>query len=209
MKTSIDSLLKTTKNLAVEIIIIENKGVQDDSSFFIELLNKGDIQCYIKNAENLSFGFARNQGIAMAAGKFFVIADNDILYQEGWLEESIDFLNKYPDKKIYTSYIDYPTGILQEKYHQGKLGETQLSMRAGSNCFVIRREDFFKVGLFKYHRIAGTKWTDEAVKKGYLCAVLPGRKMKDLALRIGYSHNLKIPIKRTLRNGEEIIFNED
>ena len=76
MKLSIESLLQTTKQFPVEIIVVENKGRQDDSAFFIDLLNENKIHCYIKNSSNLSFGFGRNQGLASAKGNYIVIADN-------------------------------------------------------------------------------------------------------------------------------------
>lgn len=208
-RTSLDSLLKSTENLPVEIIIVDNGGNGFISGYLDGLLLGGAIQCLIHNANNMHFGHGRNQGLAMAHGNYLVVADNDILYEPGWLEDSIAFLDKYPDKRVYTSFIDYPTGVLREKYHQGKLGEAQLSMRAGSNCWMMRRKDYEVLGGFKNHRIAGTVWTDNAVRSGYLCAVLPGKKTRDLAFRFGYNHAQPIPIVRTLRNGEKVCFNDD
>jgi glycosyltransferase involved in cell wall biosynthesis len=208
-RTSLDSLLATTENLPVEIIVVDNGGDLHISGYLDGLLLGGAIQCVIHNANNMHFGFARNQGLAMAKGNYICIADNDIYYEDGWLEDSLDFLEKYPEEKVYASFIDYPMGGLTERYHQGVLGDAKLSMRAGSNCWVMRKRDFDILGGFENHRVAGTRWTDNAVRNGYLCAVLPGQKTRDLGLRQGYDHTKSLPVKRTLRNGEEVYFNQD
>jgi glycosyltransferase involved in cell wall biosynthesis len=213
LKTSIDSLLNTTRNLPVEIIVVDNGGSEETSKWLFSLCADNKIVSYVRNAENMHFGFARNQGLAMAKGNYICIADNDLSYNEGWLEACWEILEAYPEKKIYATPIEYPTGFLKERYDKGKLKlgdqEYNLNMRAGSNCFVMRRKDFYEVGEFVYHRVAGTKWTDKAVHSGYLAAVTPKNMVIDLGFRLGYDLNKTIPIKRTLRNGEEVYFNQD
>jgi len=208
-KTSLDSLIDSCRVNPVEIIVVDNGGSFDVSDFLKTKLDLGHIQCLIHNSNNLHFGEARNQGYAMAKGEYIVISDNDILFNNGWLEGALDFLEAHPEDKIYVSYIDYPTGVLRERYYAGTLDGVQLSMRAGSNCWVMRRKDYEHLGGFKRHRVAGTLWTDNAVKKGYLCAVLPGRLTQDMALRNGYTHSTAIPIYRTLLDGQKVILNED
>lgn len=211
MRDSIESLLTTTQYHPVEIIVVDNGGGFAVPEYFLNSITK--INTYIRNNENMHFGFARNQGIASSIGNYIVIADNDIHYNKGWLQALWKPLEIYPHKKIYTTPIEYPTGVMKEKYDQGKLDvdgiEYNLNMRAGSNCFMIRRKDLFKIGLFKAHRIAGSKWTDEAVNKGYLACVAPGKLAYDLGLRAGYNHGLAVPIKRTLTNEEKVYLNED
>lgn len=216
LAASLQSLFDTTKNLPVEIIFVDN-GYSDPEFSAVDLLthylNMKFITCYIRNAENQHFGEARNQGIAMAKGDYIVIADNDIYYEAGWLESCVDILKAYPDKKIYATPIQYPTSKMVGRYDCGvlPLGEQEfrLNMRAGSNCFVIRKKDLDIIGNFLAHRIAGTKWTDKAVKLGYLAAVTPVNMVKDLGLRLGYNLSEAISIKRTLMNGEEVILNQD
>lgn len=215
-KTSLQSLLKTTKDLPVEIILVDNGYSEpefDITNFLTYYLEQKLITCYIKNAENMHFGFARNQGIAMAKGDYICIADNDIYYEPGWLDSCLSILRAYPYKKIYATPIQYPTSKLAGKYSQGVLSlgdqEFRLNMRAGSNCFVIRHRDLQIIGGFQAHRIAGTKWTDRAVALGYLAAVTPVNMVKDLGLRLGYNLTQPVPIKRTLTNGKEIYFNQD
>jgi len=201
---SIDSLLETVKDLPVEIIVIDNCA----SEYAADKVN-----VYIKNSENIHFGMARNQGLSCAHGNYIVIADNDIEYQPGWLEACWEVLEAHPEKKLWATPIQYPTPVMVNRYDQGTLDvgdkKYRLNMRAGSNCFVVRRKDFEEIGTFEAHRIAGSKWNDVAVRKGYVAAVTPENMVKDLGLRLGYNLHVAIPIKRTLTNGEEIYFNQD
>lgn len=212
-RTSFHSLLITTKDFPVEIIVVDNGEDESISMMLLAALQRNEIHTYIRNSNNLSFGFARNQGLAAARGEFIVIADNDVLFKPGWLEACWMPLEVYPEKKLYTTPLEYPTGFYKERYDQGKLlvnGEVyNLNMRAGSNCFMIRRWDLEKIGTFWTHRIAGSRWTDAAVKKKYLAAVAPGELAIDLGLRAGYDHKKFPPLGRTLTNGQEVFFNVD
>ena len=82
-------------------------------------------------------------------------------------------------------------------------------MRAGSNCFVIRYGDLMKIGKFAIHRIAGTKWTDNAVGLGYLACVLPEGYVEDMGFRKGYELNDYKPVFIEFKNGDKIYFNKD
>lgn len=212
-KTSMSTLINTTSNLPVEIIVCDNGGDFDVSSWLLSLVDQGKIHTYVRNARNMHFGMARNQGISLSHGNYVVIADNDIQYSDGWLEMCLEILEAYPDEKIYATPLDYPTPVMFRRYHKGELElngkKYQLSLRAGSNCFVIRRKDLDEIGWFMNHRVAGTKWTDAAVRKGYLAAVSPETNVFDAGFRVGYDLNESIPIKKTLTNGEEIHFNQD
>lgn len=212
-RTSMESLLRTTRDLPVEIIVVDNGGDTNISDWLQFLTLTKEINCYVFNSENQHFGLARNQGIAMAKGEYVVIADNDIYYEPGWLEKCISILEEYAYEKIYATPIQYPTSKMVGRYDKGVLslqGENyRLNMRAGSNCFVIRKKDLDIIGGFEAHRIAGSKWTDRATRLGYFAAVTPVNMVKDLGLRQGYDLRQAIPIERTLRNGEKIRFNTD
>jgi hypothetical protein len=73
----------------------------------------------------------------------------------------------------------------------------------------MRRRDFEEVGEFLVHRVAGTKWTEEAIEKGYFAAVTPEIMIDDLGFRRGYNLNDPMPVKLTLSNGKEVYFNND
>jgi glycosyltransferase involved in cell wall biosynthesis len=211
MIKSLTSLVDVIK-YPYELIVVDNGGSEEDSHFLTEMTNKGHISTYIKNSNNRHFGYARNQGIAVAQGDYIAIVDNDILHKKDWLTECIKMLEKHPKKKIYGTPIDYPQDAEYNgkvRYRTGELDECTLNMRAGSNCFVIRYEDLMDIGKFPIHRIAGTKWTDSAVNKGYLACVLPKGYVEDMGFRNGYQLKDYKPVYIEFNNKERVYFNVD
>lgn len=213
MRSSISSLLDNTR-YPFELIVIDNGPNLEDTKFLSEMAAIGQITTYIRNSNNMHFGWARNQGLSVAQGEYLVVADNDIFYKGDWLTQCIRALEAFPNKNIYATPVGYPTPGLTKKYHQGYLEHEEmkyeLNMRAGSNCFVVRREDFKKIGGFKLHRIAGSLWTDAAVRAGYLACVVPGEYIEDMGLRKGYNLKETLPIRLNVRRYTDgILYNED
>src|SRR3990167_1404439 len=210
MRKSLESL-KMYTTAPYELIVIDNGERKEDSKFLLDLTDKGDINTYIRNHNNMHFGFARNQGLRICNGDYIVICDNDIIFNPKWLETCLAVLDQNPDKKIYATPI-YNVAHWRPKYWQGEVkanGKTyRLNMRAGSNCWVTRREDFELIGDFIIHRVAGTKWTNRAVGLGYLAAVTPDIMVNDFGFRRGYNLNASIPVELDL-HGKKVYFNED
>lgn len=211
LRKSLESLKLYTK-LPYELIVVDNGERIEDSQFLLDLAHKGDINTYVRNHNNMHFGFARNQALKICNGDYIAVVDNDMIYNPGWLEACLDVLDQNPDRKIYATPV-YNVAHWRPKYWQGSVmangKEYKLNMRAGSNCWVTRREDFEKIGRFMIHRVAGTKWTNQAVRSGYLAAVTPEIMANDYGFRKGYNLNDAKPVKINLHNGEEVHFNED
>lgn len=190
LRKSLESLIETTKGQ--QIILIDNGEDLEDSKWFLEKTHNKEIACYIRNRHNIHFGAARNQGLKSCTGDYIVISDNDIFFEQGWLEECLKVFKEYPNEKIIVSHLDYPTGMLKERYDRGYLGKYKLNMRAGSNCFMMKRSTFEEMGYFEIHKIAGTKFTDKLVRNGYLTAIISTGKVVDMACRKGYDLNKEI-----------------
>jgi glycosyltransferase involved in cell wall biosynthesis len=210
-RKSLDSLIVSTK-LPYELIIIDNGGDIEDSRYLLDLTEKGIINTYIRNSNNMHFGFARNQALRICNGDYIAVCDNDILYKNGWLEACIDVLDQNPDEKIYATPI-YNVTHNAPKFWRGEVqanGQTyKLNSRSGSNCWVTRRKDFEVIGEFPIHRIAGTKWTNLAIIKGYLAAVTPEKMIEDGGFRHGYDFKVSKPVILNLHNGKNVYFNVD
>lgn len=189
MRKCINSVIETAPN--AEIIVIDNGEELEDSKYLLELTHQKKIACYVRNRKNMHFSFARNQALQMCSVEYIVISDNDILYQPGWLEECIDFLKKHEGKYLVTP-LPVDRAHWPKKYNPGELDSWKLNMRAGSNSWVMRRSDFEKIGYFRIHRVAGTKWTDTYVRLGYLMACMPEPKARDMAFTKGYNLNKEI-----------------
>jgi len=211
-RTSITSLIKNTK-YPYELIVIDNGGSSADSQFLSALSDKGEISTYVRNSHNMHFAYARNQGLELAQGNYISIVDNDLEYGSGWLTKCIHILEEFPQKKWYATPLDYPTPVMKIRYAVETVKHDEkiyiLSMRAGSNCFVMRRDDFKTIGKFLIHRVSGSKWTDKAVRSGYLAVVVPGKLVRDIGLRMGYNLAENLPVYLDVKNDEMIYFNRD
>lgn len=212
LRKSLESLIKTTCHLPVEIIIVDNGANIEDSQYLLDKVQNKEIQFYVRNSENLYFGFARNVGVDLSCGEYLVFTDNDIEYKEGWLEKCLKILDAFPDRKIAVTPLRTDPQHRNNNYWQGELefeGEKfLLNMRAGSNSWVIRKKDFEFIGRFVNHRIAGTKWTDSFVNKGYLMATMEKEPLAtDIGFRKGYNFKMNVDIKRVFANGESIKLN--
>ena len=222
MQVSLLSLIETTRHLPVEIIVVDNGSSLGDSSFLLELTQRKDIQYYVRNSENLYFGYARNQGVALSCGDYLVFSDNDIEYRQGWLEKAIAILEANPDRKIAVTPLRADRQHRHLGYWKGELefeGEKYLiNTRAGSNSWVMRKKDFEIVGRFRNHRIAGSHWADTFVNKGYLMVTMEKAPLSvsnknttplatDLGFKSGYNIKAKPEIAKVFANGERMVIN--
>jgi len=185
------SLLNTVEDC--EIIVVDNGGSLEDSKWLLGLTNDGHIASYTRFRKNMHFWYARNLALTIATGKYIVIMDNDIQFTHlGWLQECIAFLDKNKGKYLATPINADPMNSIRKDRWVGEVGGWKLNSRAGSNCWVMRREDYEIIGNFDQHRIAGSKWADRYTRLGYTMACMPQPKAIDLCFRKGY--NISMPI---------------
>lgn len=210
MVTSITSLIENT-DYPYELIVIDNGVREEDTDFLLQLVKAKKINTLIINAENLNYFWGRNQALAICNGDYIVTADNDIQYRKGWLAKCVSILEAYPDKKIYATPI-YNVAHWSAKYWKDEVLELngekwRLNRRAGSNCFVIRRKDFIKLGRWPIHNRSGTKWVEATLREGYWAAVTPELMAKDLGFRRGFNFMSAFPIFFTLSDGTKVYYN--
>ena len=209
MKQSIQSLIRET-DYPAELIVIDNGGNPDDTDYLLGLLREGKINTLIRNKENMHFAFAWNQGIKIANGDYLVLTCNDIFFGPKWLSKMIWLLEKYPEalgKKLIASPLCAPS---QDRfpYHVGMIDGYKVNKRAGSNCIVLRKTDIDELGLFRHHRIAGSKWYDNMKQKGYAVIVPPENLVVDLGFRRGVNFTIPIKVKETLLTNKEVDFTD-
>lgn len=201
-KASIESIIESGKTYPLEVAVVDNGDNGEDSKYFLSLAQGKRIAVYVRNATNLSFGYGRDQAFAMTHGEFVLISDNDIIVplQSGWIDALLKPFWEYPDEKIITSPFRYTDG--RAAYRMEPLGPYERNQRAGSNFFLIRRTTFMEVGLFPWHRIAGSLFTDALVRAGYGTVIVPDTGIRDGALRSGYNHKQELEIRIPLTNGQ-------
>jgi len=207
-RASLKSLIGTIHTPA-EIIVVDNGDNLDDSKFFLKECQKKNIAVYIRNADNLHFSHARNQAMTEVHGDWVVIADNDIVYKDYWLELGMKCIKSFPDKKLIYSPINYPYVHKRDpRWRHGQLEvkgrHFNLTERAGSNCMLMKKETFDEMGKFKLRKKAGGLYTDKLISLGYLTITPAINWAFDAGLRKGFNFTSEFSINRTLSDGSKI-----
>ncbi|MDQ7817356.1 MAG: glycosyltransferase [Melioribacteraceae bacterium] len=96
-KLCIESLVETIDE-KIELVIVNNASNDGTKEFLSSYKNDKLKLVIIANEENLGFPKAVNLGIDESNGKYVVIANNDILFNEGWLSRMIEVVES--DSKI-------------------------------------------------------------------------------------------------------------
>lgn len=217
MRESIKSLIATTKDTPCEITVVDNGGSLEDSKFLVELADQGLITTYIRNKDNLHWAYAWDQAYKLSTGKYLVFTCNDILFAPGWLEECLKILKNHKGEKYFvTPYLD--------QSHKGRrfelpdIEDARVNTRSGSNCIIIDRETYDKLGRFPYHHVGGTHWYNKVIRKlGYKVLIPKENMIFDLGFKFGFVHLLAgghvealeaTHMDKVLTNGEVVHFEE-
>lgn len=86
-KTCVECILKYTKNIDFELILVDNGSSDGTFEFFksVEYTNKK----IIKISKNVGAFFGSNAGIKLARGKFIIGISNDIYVTQNWLDNML------------------------------------------------------------------------------------------------------------------------
>ena len=206
MRHTMRTLLENTE-YPYELIVVDNGGNPDDTDYLLWLTRQKKITTLIRNADNMLFGYGRNQAIPMATGDYICIMDNDLRFDKGWLRTCVGLLEKHSDRKLIASPYLSPEKD-NPKYNLPSPKEYRLNSACGSNCMVMTPETLKDVGMFRYEGVAGTYWHRALSKKRY-SIILP---KKDMIFHTGcfggINFHKKMRVVKTLSNGKEAIFHE-
>lgn len=128
----IESILKFTKNINYEIIVVDNNSTECSLE---NLRTLGDNISFIINNENFGFAKANNQGAKIAKGKFLLFLNNDTLFIDNVLEKIFNIPPKLnsnfifgckllnADKTIQPSAVDFDnlTNMVGESFFLYKI----------------------------------------------------------------------------------------
>jgi GT2 family glycosyltransferase len=103
------ALAENTRDVAHEVIVIDNASSDQTAQ---ALARMPGLRLH-RNAENLGFARASNQGAAMARGTYLLFLNNDTEPTPGWLAPMVAELQRDPAVAIVGSKLLYPDGTIQ------------------------------------------------------------------------------------------------
>jgi O-antigen biosynthesis protein len=106
----LESLLRAEVRVPYEVILVDN-GSKGET---LVLLNRL-VNVHVKrNASNVGFGEASNQGAALARGEFVCFLNSDVIVSPRWLDELVAVLESAPTSGAVGARLIWPNRKLQE-----------------------------------------------------------------------------------------------
>ena len=95
-------LKKTSKKLAIEIIVVDNCSDAEDYKNLLSKINNTQHVNIIRNNVNSGFGAGNMLGTLYAKGKYFAFVNNDIIFKEDCFSSLVNFMNDHEDVGVCT-----------------------------------------------------------------------------------------------------------
>ena len=206
LRETVDSIVKNT-DYPAELIVIDNGGKPDDSNYLLDLTRNGTINTYIRHKDNMHWAFSYNLGAKVATGDYLCFTCNDVAVKPKWLSTCIGILEKYPDRKFVTSPI--MVSHQEERFNFRTLDENRLNSMSGSNCMIMTRETFNRLGDFGVYVDFSNQWFINKSKIGYLTISPPEDLAEHLSPTGGVNWKRVIEVKKTLLNNKKIDFHDN
>ncbi len=107
----LQSILAHTPAGSYEVVLVDNAS-QDDTGVLLDAIEGDDVQI-IRNATNLGFARACNQGAAVARGRHLLFLNNDTEVRAGWLDPLVRRLDRDLLTGVVGARLLFPDGTLQ------------------------------------------------------------------------------------------------
>lgn len=95
--------LRENAGMDFDLLVYDNGSCSEARAYLLSEFDQGNIQTLILSDRNMGKGGAWNVMLQAAPGEIVAYADNDVLYHEGWLRESVKVLDTYPNVGMVTS----------------------------------------------------------------------------------------------------------
>lgn len=109
----IKSVLKHTKKITYEVIIVDNASLDDSIKEISKLRKTIKNLKLIENNKNLGFAKANNQGLRRAKGKYSLLLNSDTVIKNNLLHEMIDWMDDHPKVGVSTCALLNKDGSIQ------------------------------------------------------------------------------------------------
>ncbi len=98
----IKSVIKHTKGIDYEIIIVDNDSKDGSLERIKDLENKYSQVSLVDAKANLGFGRANNLGVKKARGEYLLLLNSDTLVIDNAIKESLENMKKIPDCGVFS-----------------------------------------------------------------------------------------------------------
>ena len=177
-RSCIEGLLKNTR-YPYKLLLIDN-GSERETKNYLENLKKENANIkLLRNAENLGFIKAVNQGLALSDAPYVCILNNDTVPGVAWLTELVEFAEKHPDVGLLNPLCSgHSRQSLTVEAYAGEIlrsgkGKFMEMNQCQGFCMLIKREVIDKIGYLDEHfGIGGFDDTDYSMRAhlaGYKC----------------------------------------
>lgn len=106
------SIFAASKNLKVEVIVVDNNSFDGSVDFLKEKFPSSHCVKIISLDRNLGFAKANNVGAKAASGEYLLILNPDTILQEDTIEKTLAFYKKDPSVGAVTCKLILPSGKL-------------------------------------------------------------------------------------------------
>jgi GT2 family glycosyltransferase len=147
----LESILRLPDKVG-EIIVVDNASTDGTP----EYLNSVGVMV-VRNATNLGFAKAWNQGVQASKGEVVGILTNDIVVTSGWLPALLRFMEETGHGIVSPAMREGPLDYELDKYAAEYTAACRAATRLGllGPCMLVRRVVFDTIGLFDERFIYG------------------------------------------------------
>lgn len=94
LKLCLDSVRKASKDLSVEVFVVDNNSVDGSVNMVKEQFPEVIL---IENKKNTGFSYANNQAIRISTGEYVLLLNPDTVVEEDTFTKVIRFMDEHPD----------------------------------------------------------------------------------------------------------------
>lgn len=95
--------LRTLAGVSFDLMVFDNGSCEEAQDYLLSEFNSGNIDYLLLSRKNLGKGGAWNILFGGAPGEIISYTDNDVLFSENWLADSISILETYPNVGMVTA----------------------------------------------------------------------------------------------------------
>lgn len=197
LKNTLTTLRNSTE-VPFKLIVVDN-GPKEQTDF----LKTQEINKHIINKVNMGIGYARNQGIEAASGKYICLLDNDVELKKDWIKESIEALETYPlEKLIVSPFFNAASRKGKRRRYLGRIGKYNLWQRAGPACWVLRKSVFDEFGKWSTGNTPGRIYCRNLTRAGYKFIGFDEEKAIHKGKRKSYNFKRRFVDGKWIKNGK-------